>query len=273
MLRLLCWLPAATSGYVAKVTGYRVTNRTALIRRVELFLLAYKLVFMVTGNLVTIAGRRVTRRLPLKMRWSKMPGRVRFLHVVTVCWRLLSECLQSHTPRHHWYANVRGAHGSCQCHCGSCAYGYHCNSMACKEREWGWYSVAPLTRPWRANWEIAGYDQSMAARNPFQLDRDQTERDTEYGFGAGKFPDPNIDYSGEGSISRIPVADPTRHEQELELAMIKRTDVANPNDAPSPYVLGNTDRFGAQPPLVRERRAPKYRRQRPTPPTRMQRQW
>jgi hypothetical protein len=113
----------------------------------------------------------------------------------------------------------------------------------------------------------------MAARDPFQLDKDQKERDTEYGFGAGKFPDPRFDYSGGGSISRIPIADPTRHEQELELAMLRRTDVSNPADQPSPYVMGNTDRYGAQPPLVRETKPPKNPKRPQQRPLRMQRQW
>ena len=113
----------------------------------------------------------------------------------------------------------------------------------------------------------------MAARDPFQLDRDQTERDTEYGFGAGKYADPRFDYSGGGSISQIPIADPDVPEQLLELEMIKRTDVANPADVPSPYVAGNTDRFGSAPPLVRETKPPKYVRPTRPAPRRMQREW
>ena len=113
----------------------------------------------------------------------------------------------------------------------------------------------------------------MAARDPFKLDKDQTERDTEYGFGAGKFPDPRFDFSDGGAISRIPIADPTAEEQQLELAMLRRMDVSDPNDQPSPYVKGNTDRFGAQPPLVRETKVPKYTRPRPAPPKRMQREY
>lgn len=113
----------------------------------------------------------------------------------------------------------------------------------------------------------------MTARDPFQLDKDQTDRSTEYGFGAGKYPDPRFDYSGGGSISHIPIADPDRDEQHLELAMIRRTDVSNPADQPSPYVMGNTDRFGAQPPLVRETKPPKNPRRVYPPPLRMQRQW
>lgn len=120
---------------------------------------------------------------------------------------------------------------------------------------------------------VIGGKLTLMARNPLRLDKDQDERDTEYGFGAGMFPDPRLDYSGGGSHSRIPIADPDRHEQLLELAMIKRMDVSNPADQPSPYVLGNTDRFGAAPPLVRETKRPKYTRQPPKPPHRMQREW
>lgn len=113
----------------------------------------------------------------------------------------------------------------------------------------------------------------MAARDPFKLDRDQCERDTEYGFGAGKFPDPRFDFSGEGSISQIPIADPDGQEQQLELAMIRRMDVSDPSDQPSPYVEGNTERFGAQPPLVRETKPPKRPRRKLTPRSRMERSW
>jgi hypothetical protein len=96
------------------------------------------------------------------------------------------------------------------------------------------------------------------ARNPFTYDRDACNRDesSEFGFGPGMFPDPHIDFSAGGSKSLIPIADPDGDAQLLELAMIKRTDVTNPNDVPSPYVKGNTDRFGAAPPLVREKRVP-----------------
>jgi hypothetical protein len=141
------------------------------------------------------------------------------------------------------------------------------STMFCNWAETAWRAYNFRHTPGRGT--IGG----MAARDPFQLDRDQTERDTEYGYGAGKFPDPHFDYSGGGSISQIPIADPTRHEQELELAMIRRTDVSDPNDQPSPYVMGNTDRFGAQPPLVRETKPPKYQRPQRKPPNRMQRQW
>ena len=132
-------------------------------------------------------------------------------------------------------------------------------------------AIARLCNSWAGR--IRRTLRCMAARDPFVLDKDSTERDTEYGFGAGKFPDPRFDYSDGGARSQVPIADPTRHDQELELTMIRRMDVADPNDQPSPYVEGNTDRYGAQPPLVRERKPPRYRRTPPAPPKRMQRQW
>lgn len=114
--------------------------------------------------------------------------------------------------------------------------------------------VALRTKPFR---RLAGRLVGMA-RNPFTYDRDAHLRDesSEFGFGAGMFPDPGIDFSAGGAKSLIPVADPTSDAQLLELAMIKRTDVANPVDVPNPYAAGNTDRYGAAPPLVRERKAP-----------------
>lgn len=106
------------------------------------------------------------------------------------------------------------------------------------------------------------------SRDPFQLSRDKRDQYTEFGYGAGMFPDPLIDFSQGGQRSQIPIADPTSRDQIRELMEIKGTDVADPNDVPSPYVKGNTDRFGARPPLVRERRVPtperrpRYTRQR-----------
>ena len=126
---------------------------------------------------------------------------------------------------------------------------------------------------WRRVDFVKGIIDVMAARNPFTYDRDNQERDTEFGFGAGMFPDPNIDYSEGGSISRIPIADPDSTAQLLQLAMIKRMDLADPTDQPSPYVAGNTDRFGAQPPLVRERKRPKYTRPERPKRARMERSW
>ena len=107
------------------------------------------------------------------------------------------------------------------------------------------------------------------SRNPFRRTSDQT---TEYGFGEGRFPDQRWDFSQGGSRSRFPLADPDRNQQLLDLAASRRTDLQNPAEpdlpafeggqGPSPmhYALGNTDRYGAQAPLVRERRRPTFRR-------------
>ena len=115
------------------------------------------------------------------------------------------------------------------------------------------------------------------SRNPFVYDRDAGQRgrdeSSEFGFGPGMFPNPTIDFSKGGAASRIPIADPDSDAQLLELAMIKRTDVGDPTDVPSPYTPGNADRYGAAPPLVREQRMPPDTpRPRYTRP-RMERQW
>lgn len=209
---------------------------------------------LVTGNLVTIPGRRVTNRLPrggpLKTKTFATTGYSWVTWLVTGLSILQGKIV--HAPR----ALLVGLAWKL---CGSMAF--------CRAAESCYGAWERRHTPGR------GTIEGMTARNPFQLDKDQTERDTEYGFGAGKFPDPRFDYSGGGSISRIPIADPTRHEQELELAMIRRTDVSDPNDQPSPYVMGNTDRYGAQPPLVRETKPPKNPKRPQQRPLRMQRQW
>ena len=110
-------------------------------------------------------------------------------------------------------------------------------------------------------------------RNPEATVDELSNWDSEFGFGAGHFPDPAIDYSGAGSISRIPIADPDRTAQIRTLAEWRRTDLGNAAEPASPYVLGNTDRFGAQPPLVRERRVPKRPRRAPEPIHKMERGW
>lgn len=111
-------------------------------------------------------------------------------------------------------------------------------------------------------------------RNPFTYDKDAgPSQETEFGFGRGHFPNPAIDFSEGGAKSGIPVADPDRIEQARTLAEIRRLDVNDPNDKPSPFVAGNTDRYGAQPPLVRERNSPpRPRYTRGTKP-RMERGW
>lgn len=116
--------------------------------------------------------------------------------------------------------------------------------------------------------------RSRMPRDPFTYDvGSQHNSETEFGFGRGRFANPELDYSGGGAHSRIPIADPDRTEQIRKLAEIRRMDVNDPNATPSPYVTGNTDRYGAQPPLVRERRQPQSSpRPRYTQP-RMERQW
>lgn len=113
--------------------------------------------------------------------------------------------------------------------------------------------------------------ESMA-RDPFMYDRDPShDEDSEFGFGRGQHPDPNIDYSDGGIKSGIPIADPDQNDQLLTLRQVRRMDINDPNDVPDPYALGNTDRYGAQPPLVRERKRPRYTQIRQDPPKRMKR--
>lgn len=111
-------------------------------------------------------------------------------------------------------------------------------------------------------------------RNPFVYDRDPgPSQETEFSFGKGRFPDPRIDFTDGGTKSRIPIAEPDREQMARQLAEIKRMDINDPAAQPNPYVAGNTDRYGAQPPLVRERHAPvPPKRPRYTRP-KMERQW
>lgn len=119
-------------------------------------------------------------------------------------------------------------------------------------------AIASHPRTYERERRVAGRLDFMGfCRDPFQLSKDKVSQETEFGFGAGMYPDPRLDYSDGGVKSMIPIADPTNRDQLLALAMIKRTDVSDPNDVPSPYVKGNTDRFGAGPPLVRETRRPR----------------
>ena len=133
---------------------------------------------------------------------------------------------------------------------------------------------------WRALWSMIRFMPSFRMpRDPFKKLDDQH---SEYGFGEGRFPNPVLDYSGSGSLSRIPIADPDRTEQIRQLAAGKRTDLNNPSESgygqgpeggPNPYVLGNTDRYGAQPELVRNRKKPKPSQYQPPKPARMERHW
>ena len=108
-------------------------------------------------------------------------------------------------------------------------------------------------------------------RDPFKLSRDKTDQWTEMSWGAGQFPDPHIDFSQGGQKSGFPIADPDVHEQLRTLREIKRTDLNDPMAKASPYVAGNMDRYGAGPPLVREKRVPSYPPPQQDPPPRMER--
>lgn len=118
------------------------------------------------------------------------------------------------------------------------------------------------------------------SRNPFIPGKDQT---TEFGWGAGSAPRMDVDFSQGGFRSGFPIADPDRRQQFLDLIAAKRSDLQNPAEQDLPafqggagahplhYAEGNTERYGAQQPLVRQRRRPTFRRF-PTPrKTRMQR--
>lgn len=118
------------------------------------------------------------------------------------------------------------------------------------------------------------------SRYPFTPTKDQT---TEMGWGEGMFPDPNIDFSNNGQKSGFPIADPDTDKQLLMLMAGRRTDLTNPSVPDMPpsgagghpdfYTLGNTDRYGAAPPLVRTRLKPKTKPVKPEPPHRMERKW
>lgn len=115
------------------------------------------------------------------------------------------------------------------------------------------------------------------SRNPFVQSKDQS---TEFGWGEGMFPDQRFDFSQR---SGFPLADPDKLQQLLDLRASKRTDLQNPAEpdlpafmggqgpAPMHYAQGNTERYGAQSPLVRAKRRPKYRRPATPRKTHMQR--
>jgi hypothetical protein len=120
------------------------------------------------------------------------------------------------------------------------------------------------------------------SRNPFVPAADQT---TEFGFGPGMFPNPAIDYSAGGQKSGFPIGDPDRRQQYLDLFVGRRTDLNRTDvpDAPSYaaesgqhpdyYTCGNTERYGANPPLVRVKDAPPRKRYKFTPRARMEREF
>lgn len=121
------------------------------------------------------------------------------------------------------------------------------------------------------------------SRNPFIPGVSQ---ETEFSFGPGRFPLPAIDYQSPrigGPVAQI--ADPDRQQQIMDLAAAKRTDLNDPTvqdmpgfqgmhgEHPDYYTEGNTERYGANPPLVRERRWPRPRRYWRFKRPHMEREW
>ena len=121
------------------------------------------------------------------------------------------------------------------------------------------------------------YNRVMS-RDPFKASKNQY---TEFGFGEGQFPNPIFDFSQNGRKSKFPIADPDRRTQLLNLQAGKRTDLGNPNVEDMPrrgdevhpdyYTCGNTDRYGASPPLVRSRETPVTKPVKPPKPPYMER--
>jgi|SRR6516165_5988526 hypothetical protein len=121
------------------------------------------------------------------------------------------------------------------------------------------------------------------SRNPFNPSCDQ---ETEFSFGRGRFPPRNVDFQspriGNGVAQ---IADPDKNQQLLDLAAMKRTNLQDPTvpempafsgaqgEHPDYYTEGNTDRYGANPPLIRSRRWPKFVKYRYWRPSFMERQW
>jgi hypothetical protein len=121
------------------------------------------------------------------------------------------------------------------------------------------------------------------SRNPFIADQNQ---ETEFGWGPGRFPAPYIDFQSPRIGGPVPqIADPDTRDQMLDLAAMKRTDLNDPRSTPTPafqgahgehpdyYTFGNTERYGANPPLVRSRRWPRRKWIYRVFPSRMEREW
>lgn len=123
------------------------------------------------------------------------------------------------------------------------------------------------------------------SRNPFESAKSKINKDqhTEFAWGAGSAPRLDIDFSQGGFRSGFPIADPDHRQQMVDLRASRRTDLTNPTEqdlpafsggagpAPMHYELGNTDRYGAQPPIIRERKFPDFPREKPVPKTHMER--
>lgn len=144
-------------------------------------------------------------------------------------------------------------------------------------------STSPQAEP-GTPWEYMSPQQTSALSKSFarrhypRMPNDpfgthKQNQETEMGWGEGRFPDPIGDYSGGGSKNRFPIADPDAQRQQLNLAAIRRTDLSDPFAALDYYAAGNTDRYGAQPPLVRKRFKPTRSTYHRPPRPRMVREW
>lgn len=122
------------------------------------------------------------------------------------------------------------------------------------------------------------------SRYPFVHAKDCQDQSTEFGWGPGMAPRQDIDFSAGGYKSGFPIADPDRRAQFLDLIAAKRTDLQNPAEPDLPAFqgaggtparmhgeMGNTERYGAQAPLVQQKRVPTFKPYPIPRKTRMQR--
>lgn len=117
--------------------------------------------------------------------------------------------------------------------------------------------------------------------DPFTFDRDRSQNAcaTEFGWGRGMFADPTISVQPDD----LPLGEPTQDDQLRYMAESKRANVAGgdgmdtASDPQKPsdltYAKGNPDRFGAQPPLVRERGMPTFPCEKPLRVNKFQRKY
>ena len=111
----------------------------------------------------------------------------------------------------------------------------------------------------------------------------QEDDESEYGFGAGLFPpgvasneaqrisqaDFGAQYAGQGLA-----ADGTTLQDNYARAVAdRRTDSTDPNSGRDFDALGNTDRYGANPPLVRAKPERNVKKRSPIEPAKMERKW
>ena len=91
----------------------------------------------------------------------------------------------------------------------------------------------------------------------------QTPGESEFSWGPGMFPNPEIDFDPGGQVSKFPRPDGgvtyqdvargqgTLHDQLRVMAAAKRINTMGEKEEADPTVAGNPDRFGPQLPLVR----------------------